>query len=108
MVVEKCSYKNEKLRNSQGLLQFVNCKLLRGHQLIDQDLWVENGIVVNPEPIFFHEKRQPVVQIDCGKCILAPGFIDIQINGDSKRVNSENYSCIKKMTVVISFQADLA
>lgn len=80
-VVDKCAYREVKLRNCKGLLQFVNCKLLRNHRLIDEDLWVENGVVVNPEPIFFTEKRLPVIQIDCKQCILAPGFIDIQING---------------------------
>jgi len=44
-------------------------------------LWVENGRVVNPEPLFFDSKRLPDARIDCNGAIISPGFIDIQING---------------------------
>lgn len=40
------------------LLQFVNCRLVRNHQLVLEDLWVRNGKIINPEPVFFDEKQQ--------------------------------------------------
>ncbi|XP_036344718.1 N-acetylglucosamine-6-phosphate deacetylase-like [Rhagoletis pomonella] len=67
---------------SQGeLLQFVNCRLVRNHKLIQEDLWVRNGKIINPEPVFFDEKQRAHQQIDCGNSIIAPGYIELQING---------------------------
>ncbi|XP_055588340.1 N-acetylglucosamine-6-phosphate deacetylase [Uranotaenia lowii] len=63
------------------LTQFRNCRLLREHQLLLDDLWVRDGKIVNPEKVFFDERLQADEQIDCGGAILAPGFIDLQING---------------------------
>lgn len=61
--------------------QFINCRILREHKIIKEDLWVRNGIILNPENIFFDEKKKANVKIDCKGAIIAPGFIDIQING---------------------------
>lgn len=63
------------------LTQFRNCRLLRNHKLVLDDLWVRDGKIIDPEKVFFVEKRQAHVQIDCNGAILAPGFIDLQING---------------------------
>ncbi|XP_067640648.1 N-acetylglucosamine-6-phosphate deacetylase isoform X2 [Eurosta solidaginis] len=63
------------------LLQFVNCRLVRNHKLIKEDLWVRNGKIINPEPVFFDEKQQAHRQIDCENAIIAPGYIELQING---------------------------
>ncbi|CAH1777384.1 unnamed protein product [Owenia fusiformis] len=63
------------------IIQFKNCRLLRDHKLIIDDLWVRNGKILNPEKLFFDEKTYADVQIDCQGCIIAPGYIDVQING---------------------------
>ncbi|KAG8221848.1 hypothetical protein J437_LFUL003224 [Ladona fulva] len=63
------------------LLQFVNCNILRHHNIIREDVWVRDGKIVNPEKIFFDEKIAADQKIDCGGLLLAPGFIDLQING---------------------------
>ncbi|XP_065347387.1 N-acetylglucosamine-6-phosphate deacetylase [Cloeon dipterum] len=63
------------------LVQFVNCRLLRDHSIVKDDLWVRNGKIENPEKLFFDEKVQADVRIDCQGAIIAPGFIDLQING---------------------------
>jgi len=65
-----------------GLLQFTNCRLVRGHRIIQDDLWVRDGRIVNPEPVFFDEQVKSHCRIDCGGAIIAPGYIDLQINGE--------------------------
>ncbi|XP_022372378.1 N-acetylglucosamine-6-phosphate deacetylase isoform X2 [Enhydra lutris kenyoni] len=63
------------------VLQFTNCRILRGRSLLREDLWVREGRILDPEKLFFEERRVADEQRDCGGCILAPGFIDVQING---------------------------
>uniref|UniRef100_A0A4X1VU27 N-acetylglucosamine-6-phosphate deacetylase n=2 Tax=Sus scrofa TaxID=9823 RepID=A0A4X1VU27_PIG len=75
-----------RMRGGQGaarapVLQFTNCRILRGGALLREDLWVRGGRVLDPEKLFFEERRVADEQRDCGGCILAPGFIDVQING---------------------------
>ncbi|KAK8774846.1 hypothetical protein V5799_010620 [Amblyomma americanum] len=38
-------------------------------------------VIVNPEPIFFDERTTADIQLDCNGAIIAPGYIDLQING---------------------------
>lgn len=65
------------------LVQFTNCRLVRDGKIItEDDLWVRNGKIVNPEKIFFDEKAQSHVKVDCKSALIAPGFIDLQINGE--------------------------
>lgn len=63
------------------LFQFTNCKILRNHRIIPEDIWVRNGKIVNPEKIFFDEKIKADNVINCNGYIIAPGFIELQING---------------------------
>ncbi|XP_048645295.1 N-acetylglucosamine-6-phosphate deacetylase isoform X3 [Marmota marmota marmota] len=74
------------MRGEQGatrapVLQFTNCRILRGGALLREDLWVREGRILDPEKLFFDERRVADEQRDCGGYILAPGFIDVQING---------------------------
>ena len=61
--------------------KFTNCSILRNNEIIKEDLWVRNGKIINPEPLFFEEKIGPDETIDCGGVLVAPGLIDLQING---------------------------
>lgn len=36
---------------------------------------------MNAEKVFFDERVRADVQVDCQGLIIAPGFIDIQVNG---------------------------
>lgn len=63
------------------LVQYINCRILYRGSLIVEDLWVRNGTICNPEKIFFDEKVKADVKVDCENLIIAPGFIDLQING---------------------------
>src|SRR6218665_645796 len=76
----------EASKKTGQLLKFRNCRLLRGHQIVIDDLWVRNGKILNPERLFYDERTLADVTIDCNGLILAPGFIDVQINGRSHRL----------------------
>ncbi|XP_055370880.1 N-acetylglucosamine-6-phosphate deacetylase [Condylostylus longicornis] len=69
------------MTSNEVLTQFQNCRLIRNHQLIIEDLWIRNGKIINPEKVFFDEKRAADIKYDCKGCIIAPGFIELQING---------------------------
>lgn len=69
------------MTNASKLYQFVNCKILRNHRIITEDIWVRDGKIVNPEKIFYDEKISADVKIDCNGHLVAPGFIELQING---------------------------
>lgn len=64
-----------------SITQFVNCRILRNHQLQKEDLWVREGRILDPEKLFFDEKGFADERVDCEGSIVAPGFIDAQING---------------------------
>lgn len=69
------------LRARSCLVQYKNCRLLRNHQLVWDDLWVRDGRIEDPRKLFWEERVASDVQVDCGGCIVSPGFIDTQING---------------------------
>lgn len=69
------------MTSSKKLIQFINCRILRNHKIITDDIWVRDGKIINPEKVFFEEKKIAHLQIDCRGAIIAPGFIDLQING---------------------------
>ncbi|KAK6632113.1 hypothetical protein RUM44_007143 [Polyplax serrata] len=85
------------------ILQFVNCYLLRRHQIVRDDLWIRNGRIIDPEKVFFDEKRVAKERIDCSGALICPGFIDIQINGgfgidfsQSKSITSNDVERVAK------------
>uniref|UniRef100_A0A8C0YE17 N-acetylglucosamine-6-phosphate deacetylase n=2 Tax=Cyprinus carpio TaxID=7962 RepID=A0A8C0YE17_CYPCA len=63
------------------ITQFVSCRILKDHRLQWEDLWVREGKILNPEKLFFDEEGFADHKVDCGNKIIAPGFIDVQING---------------------------
>lgn len=69
------------------IIQFKNCRIIRNHELIKEDLWVRNGRIINPEVVFFDEKKNAHQTIDSLGAIIAPGFIDLQINGTTMLTN---------------------
>ena len=68
--------------SANPIYQFKNCHILQDHQIIQEDFWVRNGKILNPEKLFYEERAHADVQVDCGGNIIAPGYIDVQINGD--------------------------
>jgi N-acetylglucosamine-6-phosphate deacetylase len=72
-----------KFRPKNGLTKFTNCRLVRGDQLVNEDLWVSSvtGKVVKSQASFYDELVLPDETIDLGGRILSPGLIDCQLNG---------------------------
>ncbi|CAN9505965.1 unnamed protein product [Ophioblennius macclurei] len=63
------------------ITQFINCRILREHTLQREDLWVREGKILDPEKLFYDEQGYADTRLDCEGSIVAPGFIDTQING---------------------------
>ena len=63
------------------VIQLTNCRLVRHNKLVVDDLWIRNGIILDPLKLFYEEKKQADLQIDCENFIISPGFIDLQLNG---------------------------
>ncbi len=69
------------LADENLLIKLSNCRILRNGCLVKDNLLIRNGKILDPEEIFYVEKCLPNLEIDCQDLIIAPGFIDIQING---------------------------
>jgi N-acetylglucosamine-6-phosphate deacetylase len=67
------------------VLKFENVRVLRDGKLRDEYFWVENGKVIDPQKRFWKKANEkdhaPDEVIDGKGCIIASGFIDVQING---------------------------
>lgn len=66
--------------------KFRNCKLLRGGEIVQDDLWVKHGKIIDPESRFWEAMKSDEVEaadvvVDCRGMLLSPGFIDVQLNG---------------------------
>lgn len=66
-------------RSKPLVTRFINCKIFRDGKFIDDDLWVHNGIIVDPRIYFY--RGSPDKTIDCKGLKIVPGLIDVQING---------------------------
>lgn len=56
---------------------------MRDGQIIKEDLWVRDGRIIDPEILFYDEKISSDVKISCYGNLIAPGYIDLQINGEN-------------------------
>jgi hypothetical protein len=68
------------------LSRIHNVRIIRDGALVQDDLWFEDGKIVDPQQLFFATKRSPDHVIDGCNCIIAPGFIELQINGKIARI----------------------
>eukprot|EP00730_Choanoeca_flexa_P011282 TRINITY_DN242_c0_g1_i1.p1 TRINITY_DN242_c0_g1~~TRINITY_DN242_c0_g1_i1.p1 ORF type:complete len:403 (+),score=63.92 TRINITY_DN242_c0_g1_i1:58-1266(+) len=66
---------------SSVVTRFINCEHLSDQGFIRDDIWVKDGVIINPRDQFFATQRKADKVIDCHDGRLVPGFIDIQING---------------------------
>jgi hypothetical protein len=65
------------------ITKFTNCRLVRGSSLVDQDLWIDSltGKILKDQEAFYELHLSPDEIIDLGGRIVAPGMIDVQLNG---------------------------
>ena len=61
-------------------VRFTNCRLLRDHALVTEDLCVRGGVIIDPKRLFW-EGGVADETVDCQGMIIAPGYIDVQLNG---------------------------
>ncbi|KAI0022926.1 N-acetylglucosamine-6-phosphate deacetylase [Xylariomycetidae sp. FL0641] len=66
-----------------GITKFTNCRILKGDALVSEDLWVNSvtGKVIPSQLAFYDDYILPDHVVDLGGRILAPGFIECQLNG---------------------------
>ena len=66
-----------------GVVKFTNCRLVKGSELVQQDLWVSSvtGRILDGQEILYGHRTAPEEIVDLGGRILSPGFIETQING---------------------------
>ncbi|KAK2801635.1 hypothetical protein FQN51_005179 [Onygenales sp. PD_10] len=65
------------------ITKFTNCLIPLNNQLVPRDIWVDSstGKILDPQQAFYEHKLSPDQTLDLGGRILAPGFIDVQLNG---------------------------
>lgn len=60
-----------------------------------EDLWVREGRILDPEKLFFDEQGYADKHVNCEGSIIAPGFIDVQINGKHTHTrHADKYSVV--------------
>ena len=67
----------------ERITKFTNCRLIKGDELVEQDLWVSSltGKIVRSQEAFYTRLAVPDATIDLGGKIISPGLIDVQLNG---------------------------
>jgi len=70
-------------QEGETITKFTNCRLVKGDDLIYQDLWVSSrtGKIIKSQQAFYDQHATPDEVVDLGGRILAPGLIDVQLNG---------------------------
>lgn len=70
-------------RTSTGVVKFTNCLLVKGNELVKEDLWISStsGKILNGQEMLYGHRVSPDDIIDLGGKILSPGLIDVQLNG---------------------------
>ncbi|RDL41744.1 uncharacterized protein BP5553_01723 [Venustampulla echinocandica] len=68
---------------NERITKFTNCRLVKGDELVEQDLWVssETGKIVRSQEVFYGKHEVPDNIINLGGRIISPGLIDVQLNG---------------------------
>ncbi|KAH8433622.1 N-acetylglucosamine-6-phosphate deacetylase [Aspergillus melleus] len=65
------------------ITKFTNCRIIKGNDLIEQDVWIDSlsGKILRAQEAFYGLHLSPNEVVDLGGRILAPGLIDVQLNG---------------------------
>src|SRR5277367_5504262 len=70
-------------QSSGSITKFTNCRLVKGDELVEQDLWVSSitGKILRSQQEFYGNHTVPDRVVDLGGRIISPGLIDVQLNG---------------------------
>lgn len=70
-------------RPPTGVTRFTGGYLVKGNGLVEEDLWISSitGKILCSQEVFYDYHVVPDEVIDLKGKILAPGFIDVQLNG---------------------------
>ena len=64
------------------ITKIQNCRLIRDGQIVHDDvLFIQSGKIVDAQSHFYRMGSKPSKIIDAQGLIIAPGYIDVQING---------------------------
>ena len=78
----------------QNITRYYNARILLNHALVHSDLWVQEGILISPQPKADRD-------VDVQGMIIAPGFIDLQINGAFNVDFSSNPQGVEKVAQLL-------
>lgn len=90
----------------RGITRFTNCRLITSGGIVSQDLYVSSitGKIISPQNLFFTEHYVADATIDLQNRLVAPGFIDVQLNGafgfDFSDIPTDMTSYIKSLRTV--------
>lgn len=91
---------------NKRVLQITNITLFRHGKLIEEDLWIQSGKVIDPQKRFWeaqHAGGFSADQVLDGRgCIVCAGFIDIQFNGAYGVDFSNAENCTKDKITYVS------
>ncbi|KAJ2661363.1 N-acetyl-glucosamine-6-phosphate deacetylase [Coemansia sp. RSA 1199] len=73
------STEQQTIISGSQITQIYNCRVIRGHALDFDEVWFQNGRIINPALLY--GLRGPDVRIDAQGLIVAPGLVDVQLNG---------------------------
>ena len=63
------------------MVHFHNAKLVTPSGLVAGDLWMQGGVIVDPQVRFWQRRRAAADRrIDCQGMVLAPGMIDVMLH----------------------------
>lgn len=68
-------------QNPGKIIQFTNCKIVLGQDIVEGDLWTLDGKIIDGKKVFFDKKECADIKVNCKGLIISPSFIDVQING---------------------------
>ena len=63
------------------IIRYRDCKIVKNGSLVEEDVFIRKGKILDPKKLFFEERKQADIVFDCDGLIVSPGFIDIQVNG---------------------------
>ena len=70
-------------KNDSKIVRLTNCRLVVGDKLVRRDLWLSgtSGKILDAQQHFFDSLGLPSETRDLGGQIVAPGLLEVQLNG---------------------------